>query len=108
MSRCPVRLFLANAVESAERSIFNDHAACRDPSIAADGFGPEHAVLQSECRNSLGCGHCLADGLFLEKAVQLAKRHANALFDYAVTGDVKMLLAVQRHLTAVQDENGDW
>ncbi|XP_006233422.1 nuclear factor NF-kappa-B p105 subunit isoform X3 [Rattus norvegicus] len=47
------------------------------------------------------------DNLFLEKALQLAKRHANALFDYAVTGDVKMLLAVQRHLTAVQDENGD-
>lgn len=58
-------------------------------------------------RLSCGCGHCLADNLFLEKALQLAKRHANALFDYAVTGDVKMLLAVQRHLTAVQDENGD-
>uniref|UniRef100_A0A8C6QUE8 Nuclear factor NF-kappa-B p105 subunit n=1 Tax=Nannospalax galili TaxID=1026970 RepID=A0A8C6QUE8_NANGA len=53
------------------------------------------------------CVHCLAGNLFLEKALQLAKRHANALFDYAVTGDVKMLLAVQRHLTAVQDENGD-
>ncbi|XP_010639891.1 nuclear factor NF-kappa-B p105 subunit isoform X3 [Fukomys damarensis] len=49
----------------------------------------------------------LPDDLFLEKALQLAKRHANALFDYAVTGDVKMLLAVQRHLTVVQDENGD-
>ncbi|XP_037365526.1 nuclear factor NF-kappa-B p105 subunit isoform X2 [Talpa occidentalis] len=48
-----------------------------------------------------------SDHLFLEKAMQLAKRHANALFDYAVTGDVKMLLAVQRHLAAVQDENGD-
>uniref|UniRef100_A0A8C2LLV9 Nuclear factor NF-kappa-B p105 subunit n=1 Tax=Cricetulus griseus TaxID=10029 RepID=A0A8C2LLV9_CRIGR len=47
------------------------------------------------------------DNLFLEKALQLAKRHANALFDYAMTGDVKMLLAVQRHLTTVQDENGD-
>ncbi|XP_036266185.1 nuclear factor NF-kappa-B p105 subunit isoform X3 [Pipistrellus kuhlii] len=47
------------------------------------------------------------NNLFLEKALELAKRHANALFDYAVTGDVKMLLAVQRHLTAVQDENGD-
>lgn len=47
------------------------------------------------------------DNLFLEKALELAKRHANALFDYAVTGDVKMLLAVQRHLTVVQDENGD-
>ncbi|XP_024591838.1 nuclear factor NF-kappa-B p105 subunit isoform X3 [Neophocaena asiaeorientalis asiaeorientalis] len=51
--------------------------------------------------------HSSQDNLFLEKAVQLAKQHANALFDYAVTGDVKMLLAVQRHLTAVQDENGD-
>uniref|UniRef100_A0A670IWF5 Nuclear factor NF-kappa-B p105 subunit n=1 Tax=Podarcis muralis TaxID=64176 RepID=A0A670IWF5_PODMU len=48
-----------------------------------------------------------SDGLFLEKAMELAKRHANALFDYAVTGDVKMLLAVHRHLTAAQDENGD-
>lgn len=50
---------------------------------------------------------CVADGLFLEKAMQLAKRHCNALFDYAVTGDVKMLLAVQRNLTVVQDDNGD-
>ncbi|XP_060102975.1 nuclear factor NF-kappa-B p105 subunit [Heteronotia binoei] len=49
----------------------------------------------------------LQDSFFLEKAMELAKRHANALFDYAVTGDVKMLLAVQRHLTTVQDENGD-
>uniref|UniRef100_A0A8C3T549 Nuclear factor kappa B subunit 1 n=1 Tax=Chelydra serpentina TaxID=8475 RepID=A0A8C3T549_CHESE len=56
-------------------------------------------TAEADCR--------LQDGLFLEKAMQLAKRHANALFDYAVTGDVKMLLAVQRHLTAVQDENGD-
>ncbi|CAN2388938.1 Nuclear factor of kappa light polypeptide gene enhancer in B-cells 1 [Pristimantis euphronides] len=43
----------------------------------------------------------------LEKTVQLAKRHAASLFDYAVTGDVRMLLAVQRHLASVQDENGD-
>lgn len=50
---------------------------------------------------------CFADALFLEKAMQLASRHCNALFDYAVTGDVKMLLAAQRHLTAVQDDNGD-
>uniref|UniRef100_A0A8C6YSI4 Nuclear factor NF-kappa-B p105 subunit n=1 Tax=Nothoprocta perdicaria TaxID=30464 RepID=A0A8C6YSI4_NOTPE len=52
---------------------------------------------------SPGCNY----GVFLEKALQLAKRHANALFDYAVTGDVKMLLAAQRHLTVVQDNNGD-
>ncbi|NXP61177.1 NFKB1 factor, partial [Chloropsis cyanopogon] len=47
------------------------------------------------------------DALFLEKAMQLARRHCNALFDYAVTGDVRMLLAAQRHLTAAQDDNGD-
>nr|XP_015200704.1 PREDICTED: nuclear factor NF-kappa-B p105 subunit isoform X1 [Lepisosteus oculatus]XP_015200705.1 PREDICTED: nuclear factor NF-kappa-B p105 subunit isoform X1 [Lepisosteus oculatus]XP_015200706.1 PREDICTED: nuclear factor NF-kappa-B p105 subunit isoform X1 [Lepisosteus oculatus]XP_015200707.1 PREDICTED: nuclear factor NF-kappa-B p105 subunit isoform X1 [Lepisosteus oculatus] len=48
-----------------------------------------------------------ADLLFGEKAMQLAQRHAEALFNYAVTGDVKMLLAVLRPLLAVQDENGD-
>ncbi|KAM9330490.1 nuclear factor NF-kappa-B p105 subunit [Gastrophryne carolinensis] len=48
----------------------------------------------------LGC-------ISLEKAIQVAKRHASSLFDYAVTGDVRMLLAVQRHLAAAQDENGD-
>ncbi|XP_074084258.1 nuclear factor NF-kappa-B p105 subunit isoform X2 [Macrotis lagotis] len=56
-------------------------------------------VEEEDCR--------LQGDLFLEKAMQLAKRHASALFDYAVTGDVKMLLAVQCHLTAVQDDNGD-
>lgn len=74
------------------------------PMVSAPGM----PHTQSRSRNlHCDCAHCLADDLFLEKAMQLAKRHANALFDYAVTGDVKMLLAVQRHLTAVQDENGD-
>ncbi|NP_001087808.1 nuclear factor of kappa light polypeptide gene enhancer in B-cells 1 L homeolog [Xenopus laevis] len=49
----------------------------------------------------------LHDCNFLSKAMQLAKRHAASLFDYAVTGDVRMLLIVQRHLASVQDENGD-
>ncbi|XP_060707636.1 nuclear factor NF-kappa-B p105 subunit-like [Hemiscyllium ocellatum] len=48
-----------------------------------------------------------ANQCFLEKALSLAERHASALLDYSVTGDTKMLLAVQRHLTAVQDQNGD-
>ncbi|KAM4050081.1 nuclear factor NF-kappa-B p105 subunit isoform 2-T2 [Anomaloglossus baeobatrachus] len=43
----------------------------------------------------------------LEKTLQLAKRHAASLFDYAVTGDVRLLLSVQRHLASAQDENGD-
>ncbi|KAG8548493.1 hypothetical protein GDO81_025243, partial [Engystomops pustulosus] len=45
--------------------------------------------------------------ILFKKTVQLAKRHAASLFDYAVTGDVRKLLAVQRHLASVQDENGD-
>ncbi|XP_073495254.1 nuclear factor NF-kappa-B p105 subunit [Phyllobates terribilis] len=53
-------------------------------------------------------GSCKQTGCqLLEKAVQLAKRHAASLFDYAVTGDVRKLLSVQRHLASVQDENGD-
>ncbi|XP_041045532.1 nuclear factor NF-kappa-B p105 subunit-like isoform X1 [Carcharodon carcharias] len=48
-----------------------------------------------------------ANRYFLEKALSLAERHANALLDYSTTGDAKMLLAVQCHLTAVQDQNGD-
>ncbi|XP_061857831.1 nuclear factor NF-kappa-B p100 subunit isoform X2 [Colius striatus] len=37
----------------------------------------------------------------------LARRNAYALLDYSVTADPRMLLAVQRHLAASQDENGD-
>ncbi|XP_075854879.1 nuclear factor NF-kappa-B p105 subunit isoform X2 [Microcebus murinus] len=69
--------------------------------------GHSRHTYRASARPSCGCAPCLPDNLFLEKAMQLAKRHASALFDYAVTGDVKMLLAVQRHLAAAQDENGD-
>ncbi|XP_051897529.1 nuclear factor NF-kappa-B p100 subunit [Pristis pectinata] len=41
------------------------------------------------------------------RALQITERTARALLDYAITADVRMLLAVQRHLTAIQDENGD-
>ncbi|NWW86211.1 NFKB2 factor, partial [Rhynochetos jubatus] len=37
----------------------------------------------------------------------LARRNAHALLDYSITADPRMLLAVQRHLAASQDENGD-
>ncbi|XP_070608075.1 nuclear factor NF-kappa-B p100 subunit isoform X2 [Erythrolamprus reginae] len=39
--------------------------------------------------------------------LMVARRSAQALLDYAITGDPRMLLAVQRHLAASQDENGD-
>ncbi|XP_070614068.1 nuclear factor NF-kappa-B p105 subunit isoform X3 [Erythrolamprus reginae] len=70
------------------------------------GFSSYGAMHFHSSTNKSGAG-MKHDAVFWEKAMELAKRHANALFDYAVTGDVKMLLAVQRHLTTVQDENGD-
>uniref|UniRef100_UPI00358F603F nuclear factor NF-kappa-B p105 subunit-like isoform X2 n=1 Tax=Myxine glutinosa TaxID=7769 RepID=UPI00358F603F len=42
-----------------------------------------------------------------ESVLRLAERTARALLDYARTGDARMLLVVQRHLTAVQDDEGD-
>ncbi|NWS97842.1 NFKB1 factor, partial [Mionectes macconnelli] len=77
--------------------------ACR---MSADNEEKEGAA--SSCKTEVNeADFRWQDSLFLEKAMQLAKRHCNALFDYAVTGDVKMLLSAQRHLTAVQDDNGD-
>ncbi|MFT7817155.1 nuclear factor NF-kappa-B p100 subunit-like isoform X2 [Arapaima gigas] len=54
----------------------------------------------------------MVDSLILSAALQAratltARRMARALLDYCSTGDVRLLLAVQRHLCAVQDENGD-
>ncbi|XP_062991990.1 nuclear factor NF-kappa-B p105 subunit [Elgaria multicarinata webbii] len=63
--------------------------------------------VEEDALSCVDADSCLQDAFFLEKAMELAKCHANALFDYAVTGDVKVLLAVQRHLTKAQDENGD-
>ncbi|KAL2082947.1 hypothetical protein ACEWY4_020720 [Coilia grayii] len=41
------------------------------------------------------------------RATYTAKRTARALLEYCSTGDVRPLLAVQRQLCGVQDENGD-
>lgn len=50
--------------------------------------------------------YCLATDLS-ELAWNLAEKSSAAMRDYATTGDMRYLLAVQRHLTAVQDDNGD-
>ncbi|XP_041117289.1 nuclear factor NF-kappa-B p105 subunit-like isoform X2 [Polyodon spathula] len=63
--------------------------------------GPTEESLKTEETKSR------VDRLFVEKAMQLAKRHGDALFNYAITGDVRMLLAIQRPLVAVQDGKGD-
>ncbi|NWI17161.1 NFKB1 factor, partial [Crypturellus soui] len=82
-----------------------DRNDCRTPGGNEEEDGT--SSFKAEVNEAFEDYRLQADGVFLEKALQLAKRHANALFDYAVTGDVKMLLAVQRHLTVVQDDNGD-
>ncbi|NWI98852.1 NFKB1 factor, partial [Crypturellus undulatus] len=82
-----------------------DRNDCRTPGDNEEADGT--SSFKAEVNEAFEDYRLQADGVFLEKALQLAKRHANALFDYAVTGDVKMLLAVQRHLTVVQDDNGD-
>ncbi|XP_023646915.2 nuclear factor NF-kappa-B p105 subunit isoform X1 [Paramormyrops kingsleyae] len=49
-----------------------------------------------------------AGGFVVEdQLVVLAQRQAEALFQYAASGDVRMLLALQRPLMTTQDENGD-
>uniref|UniRef100_A0A4W5P857 Nuclear factor of kappa light polypeptide gene enhancer in B-cells 2 (p49/p100) n=1 Tax=Hucho hucho TaxID=62062 RepID=A0A4W5P857_9TELE len=41
------------------------------------------------------------------RATRMSKQTAGALLQYCTTGDVRVLLAMQRHLCGVQDENGD-
>ncbi|XP_069782175.1 nuclear factor NF-kappa-B p105 subunit-like [Narcine bancroftii] len=55
----------------------------------------------------LSCGPQDTGLSFLDRALELAERHARALLDYSMCGDARMLLAVHRHLTAAQDQNGD-
>lgn len=95
--------------ESGDQEVLNlseKEPAAQDKESGVSSVKTDEVALASTVEDKeWGAG--FQDNLLLEKALQLAKRHANALFDYAVTGDVKMLLAVQRHLTVVQDENGD-
>uniref|UniRef100_A0A4W3J225 Nuclear factor NF-kappa-B p105 subunit n=1 Tax=Callorhinchus milii TaxID=7868 RepID=A0A4W3J225_CALMI len=62
---------------------------------------------QNQTENSMHPTYTWKYWYFTELALNLAERHAKALLDYSITGDVKILLAVQRYLTTVQDENGD-
>uniref|UniRef100_A0A8C1UPS8 Nuclear factor of kappa light polypeptide gene enhancer in B-cells 2 (p49/p100) n=1 Tax=Cyprinus carpio TaxID=7962 RepID=A0A8C1UPS8_CYPCA len=47
------------------------------------------------------------DTALQSRASLMAKWSAHALLQYCRTGDVRLLLALQRHLCGVQDENGD-
>uniref|UniRef100_UPI00398EA225 nuclear factor NF-kappa-B p105 subunit-like isoform X2 n=1 Tax=Pristiophorus japonicus TaxID=55135 RepID=UPI00398EA225 len=80
----------------------NQSASQPAPKFTESASTSDAAVPSAMGEDLLG-----ANQYFLEKALDLAERHASALLDYSTTGDAKMLLAVQRHLTAVQDQNGD-
>ncbi|XP_021254678.1 nuclear factor NF-kappa-B p100 subunit isoform X1 [Numida meleagris] len=67
------------------------------PSGSGDGDDRQAPTESTYCRELQRHAH-----LWL-----LARRNAHALLDYSVTADPRMLLAVQRHLAASQDENGD-
>ncbi|XP_059802191.1 nuclear factor NF-kappa-B p100 subunit [Hypanus sabinus] len=78
----------------------------QDPSsqsMEVSDRGPQEVQQRSDQQAPLS--H--SEQLFGLKALQITERTARALLDYAITADVRMLLAVQRHLTAIQDENGD-
>uniref|UniRef100_A0A8C9UIF1 Nuclear factor kappa B subunit 2 n=1 Tax=Serinus canaria TaxID=9135 RepID=A0A8C9UIF1_SERCA len=65
----------------------------------------EESTYCKELQKHAWTGYLL--GLCALWMLALARRNAHALLDYSVTADPRMLLAVQRHLAASQDENGD-
>uniref|UniRef100_A0A8C8EP65 RHD domain-containing protein n=1 Tax=Oncorhynchus tshawytscha TaxID=74940 RepID=A0A8C8EP65_ONCTS len=71
----------------------------REISIVISQSGP----LDKETDDLVLCPECMLEA----RLVDVAERQAEALFHYAVTGDVRYLLAPQRHLMTAQDENGD-
>uniref|UniRef100_A0A4W3I0T6 Nuclear factor NF-kappa-B p100 subunit-like n=1 Tax=Callorhinchus milii TaxID=7868 RepID=A0A4W3I0T6_CALMI len=111
---------------------FQDHFGGSPPSWGSNMYSRGGGEAWSDPRLSRevtilgGKGHCLyrlpsagwpacltncaphsAEYFLRLRALQITERTALALQDYAITGDARMLLAVQRHLTAVQDDNGD-
>ncbi|XP_054687445.1 nuclear factor NF-kappa-B p100 subunit isoform X3 [Grus americana] len=71
--------------------------------------GPEAEGARSDRQVPTESTYCkeLQKHAQLSQLWMLARRNAHALLDYSVTADPRMLLAVQRHLAASQDENGD-
>ncbi|NXN92451.1 NFKB2 factor, partial [Rhinopomastus cyanomelas] len=71
----------------------------KGPEVEVPGSGRQESPYCSELQQ-----HAQRCQLWM---LALAHRNAHALLDYSVTADPRMLLAVQRHLAASQDENGD-
>ncbi|XP_049927233.1 nuclear factor NF-kappa-B p100 subunit isoform X1 [Epinephelus moara] len=83
------------------------------------GSAPQTGVTQQQTEGETGgqtggqTGSPLQQQLFQlaaalhSRASQSARQTAAALLQYCSTGDVRVLLAIQRHLCGVQDGNGD-
>ncbi|XP_061103133.1 nuclear factor NF-kappa-B p105 subunit-like isoform X2 [Conger conger] len=71
-----------------------------------DGPCPQAGAEPGDQASSSG-EQALCEWQLEQRMVELAQRQAEALFQYALTGDVRVLLAVQRPLMSAQDENGD-
>jgi ribonuclease D len=52
-------------------------------------------------------GNQPSEEMLKEVAWAIAEHTSCAMRDYAATGDVRYLLAIQRQLTAVQNDDGD-
>ncbi|XP_062874698.1 nuclear factor NF-kappa-B p105 subunit isoform X2 [Trichomycterus rosablanca] len=74
------------------------HVQLRPPS-------PEDRSDEGEDSDELGSE--TTESLLNPRLAGLAQKHAGALFEYAVSGDVRRLLVPHRPLMAAQDENGD-
>ncbi|KAM9848034.1 nuclear factor NF-kappa-B p100 subunit isoform 2-T2 [Aulostomus maculatus] len=79
------------------------------------GPTPQSGVAQQQVEGHTGeqSGSPLRQQLFQiasalhSRASQTARQTAAALLQYCITGDVRVLLAIQRHLCGIQDANGD-
>ncbi|KAM9456939.1 nuclear factor NF-kappa-B p105 subunit [Clarias gariepinus] len=84
-----------------------------DPGTGGVCYRPEFLVSDGRSEESKDldksgvCDSGNADCVFEPRLVELAHRHASALFNFAVSGDLRRLLVPQRPLMAAQDENGD-
>ncbi|KAM6916490.1 nuclear factor NF-kappa-B p100 subunit [Xenentodon cancila] len=77
------------------------------------GFTGGGAQMSSSTPQSEGQGGSTVQKLLQiaatlsSRASQSAQQTASALLQYCSTGDVRVLLAIQRHLCSIQDGNGD-
>ena len=64
-------------------------------------------TLESRGRKNFSDFKCLVGEMAQRFKIEEAKKTALAIHDYSVTGDIRMLLVLQRHLTSTRDDNGD-